>query len=709
MKNYVIKIETLSDTIFASAGGGAAVDSITTHYDNGIPYIPAKTIKGLLKESAVEIQEILGENWNPEDKDDPINILFGTEGDGKSGILSLMNGDLAKLEEYQNDIKEYAFLPEEVISYFTHIRHQTAMQNGVAKDGSLRTLRVLKPGLVFYVPVVLEGDNHIGLLSNACNNLRRVGANRNRGFGNIKCNLENGKDAAEVKKLEGNKFVMKLLTPALLPTSGADSNTVASEKIISGRKILGMLAGAYIKSNKIDNAHEDPTFKRLFLSGGVKFSDAYPTKDGTPCFPLGSHWVKDKENTEVVNDYSPEKASGNWKAIGGLVSSDAEKKATVATVLEFHNSRNKVKQSLKEDYHSRIKGSNQGDGIYYYENLQKDQQFVFKIEGSDEDLVHIRELLGNKELLKLGKSKSTALGHVSIQEYKGTLFKKAPEPDGDMILTFVSPVILRNDNGEFLPSLAGLSAALDKNLLIEPVNARLRTTKVQVYQGAIKMQFPEILAIAPGSSVKVTTDEYVQIKNKSIGEFTHEGFGKYIVESINDDTKSENLKKLIDKEKKSDKESGNKDNLRMDNATSELQKFIAEQLEITKAKSKATGQGMHKNTTMLMIAFMKDVQVLKSGGFEERINKIVEDYIDKNRFSNKIIDTLADKFNLGREDFVKLRKENSNDFKNKFGSALTNALCSSVNDFKCIDAKKAYWTTYFNNCKIKNRGNSEER
>ncbi|MBK9152079.1 MAG: hypothetical protein IPM26_14295 [Saprospiraceae bacterium] len=97
MKNYVLKIETLSDTLFASAGGGAAVDSITTHYNNGMPYIPAKTIKGLLKESAIEIQEILGHNWNPGDKDDPINIMFGTEGDGNNGILSLMNGDLADL------------------------------------------------------------------------------------------------------------------------------------------------------------------------------------------------------------------------------------------------------------------------------------------------------------------------------------------------------------------------------------------------------------------------------------------------------------------------------------------------------------------------------------------------------------------------------------------------------------------------------------
>ncbi|MBK9152077.1 MAG: hypothetical protein IPM26_14285 [Saprospiraceae bacterium] len=513
----------------------------------------------------------------------------------------------------------------------------------------------------------------------------------------------------EVKELEGNKFVMKLLTPALLPTSGADSNTVASEKIISGRKILGMLADVYIKTHKIVNAHEDKEFKKLFLSGAVKFSDAYPVKDGTPCFSLGSHWVKDKKNTVVVNDYSPAKASGNWKAIGGIVSSDAKKKASVATVLEFHNSRNKVRQNLKEDYHSRIKGSNQGEGIYYYENLQKDQEFVFKIEGSDEDVASIRKLLGNKELLKLGKSKSTALGHVSIEEFKGTLFKKAPEPEGDMILTFVSPVILRNDNGEFFPSLDGLSAALNNNIQINPVDARLRTTKVQVYQGAIKMQFPEILAIAPGSSVKVSKEQYGKIKNKSIGEFTHEGFGKYIVESITDKTKVDNLKKLIESGKKDDKENDKKDKLGVDNASSTLSKYIDIQREIAKAKSKAPEHKLHKNTTMLMIAFMKDVQAIKSASFEERVKNIAEDYIDKNRFSNKIIETLTDKFNLGSDDFVQMRKKEPDNFKINFRNALTVSLCNSVKDYSNLEAKIAYWTTYFNNCKIKNRGNSDER
>jgi hypothetical protein len=512
-----------------------------------------------------------------------------------------------------------------------------------------------------------------------------------------------------VEELKGNKFVMKLLTPALLPTSGADSNTVASEKIISGRKILGMLADAYIKTHIIVNAHEDPTFRRLFLSGAVKFSDAYPAKDGTPCFSLGSHWVKNKENTEVINDYSPEKATGNWKAIGGIVSSDAKKKASVATVLEFHNSRNKVRQNLKEDYHSRIKGSNQGDGIYYYENLQKDQEFVFEIEGLDDDVALIRELLRNKELLKLGKSKSTALGHVSIEEFKGTLFKKVPEPEGDMILTFVSPVILRNDNGEFLPTLAGLSVALNNSIQINPLDARLRTTKVQVYQGAIQMQFPEILAIAPGSSVKVSKDQYEQIKNKSIGEFTHEGFGKYIVEAITDKTKADNLKKLIEIEKKSDKENGNTMDLIITNGKSELSTFISKQREIVKAKSNAKGQAFHKNTTMLMIAFMKDVQRLESESFDVRIKNITEDYIDKNRFSSKIIETLADKFNLGNDDFVQMRKKEPDNFKINFRNVLTASLCNSVKDYSNVEAKIAYWTTYFNNCKIKNRGNSDER
>lgn len=709
MSSYNLKIEILSDTIFASSGGGSAIDSITAHYSNGLPYIPAKTIKGLLKESAIEIREFLGHGWKVDDKSDPINILFGREGDGNNGALSILNGDLDKIDKLEEEIKENKLLSSEVLSYYTFIRHQTAMQNGVAKEGSLRTLQVLKPGLEFYVPIKLDSITNYELLKYSCFNLRRVGINRNRGFGNIRCSIKDPIPSTNIQVLDGNKFMIKLVTPALLPAIGADSNTVGSEKIISGRKILGMLASAFIKEKNLQNAHNDATFRRIFLSGSVKFSDAYPIMNKKVCFPLGLHWVADKKNTKTEIDYNSDKQVDNWKGIRGLYSIDGKMKAKVSTVLDFHNSRNKVNQKTDNDFHSRIKGSNRGDGIYYYESIQKEQEFAFKVEGLEEDLQIIRSLLRKGESLRLGKSSSTSLGRVKVLNFGGTIFRKAPDTQGDLLLTFVSPVILRNKYGEFVPSLEALSLALGTTIIIHPENARLRTTKVQVYQSSIQMQFPEMMAIAAGSSVKVSKDEYSRISSTSLGEFTHEGFGKFMVESMLEDAKRdmllENIRLKDDKMKIQDKEDQDT-NLIPDSDSRPLSSFIRLQREVSKAKLEAIGKNLHKNTTMLMIAFMKDVQFLVKNDFKTACLVTAEKFTNTNRFSIKVIETLHDLLNLGNTDYVKLRKDDINKFKSEFANALAESLSKyhSINKFISVEAKTAYWVAYFNNCKIKNRG-----
>jgi hypothetical protein len=56
-----------------------------------------------------------------------------------------------------------------------------------------------------------------------------------------------------------------------------------------------------------------------------------------------------------------------------------------------------------------------------------------------------------------------------------------------------------------------------------------------------------------------------------------------------------------------------------------------------------------------------------------------------------------------------MRKKEPDNFKINFRNVLTASLCNSVKDYSNVEAKIAYWTTYFNNCKIKNRGNSDER
>lgn len=703
MAKYKLVIEILSDTLFASAGGGAAVDSVTAHHKNGLPYIPSKTIKGLMKESLIEVIEIMGEDWDKEDSNDPINKLFGKEGLDNQGSIKFSNGEIVGIHGFEDEINKNELSQSEVLDYFTYIRHQTAIsEDGIAKEGSLRTSQVLKPELKFEVFINGLDDTNKELLDKACLNLRRAGTNRNRGFGKILCTLEADARRESESILEGNKFKLELLTPALIPSTGADSNTVSSEKNISGRKILGMLASRYIKDYKLSEAHKDETFKRLFLSGQVKFSDGFIIKDNKVCFPLGQHWVTNKEKKKVEFDFREDKPSENWKPIGGFYSLNGNQKANVSTILDFHNSRNKVNQKDQKGIHTRIKGSNQGDGIYYYESLREGQEFAFKIDGQDEDLAKLRSLMADSDELRLGKSTSTALGKVSITNYDATFIPKAKEDNNDNILTFVSPVILRNNNGEYDPGFEQLKIALGVDDL-EIKNVRIRTTKVQVFQGAINMQYPEILAISAGSSVQLSKEQFSNVKGKSIGEFTHEGYGKFVVESANDEAKKQQILEQIRRKNNEENEITKQPKI-IDLCSGELSKFVSTKREIVKAMAAAKKGTLHKNTNMIMISFFKEVEKILQADFNKAVEDVSKSFIKNNNFSNKVIDQLGDLLGFNGQEYIKKRKEKPSDFELTFLKEMVVKLDKKVTLYFSPKAKLAYWQTYFNNCKIKNRG-----
>jgi CRISPR/Cas system CMR subunit Cmr4 (Cas7 group RAMP superfamily) len=59
MKTYTLKLTLLSPCLIGSGEGfGAVIDSDIVFDEFGIPYIPAKRIKGCLRDSAIEVCEM---------------------------------------------------------------------------------------------------------------------------------------------------------------------------------------------------------------------------------------------------------------------------------------------------------------------------------------------------------------------------------------------------------------------------------------------------------------------------------------------------------------------------------------------------------------------------------------------------------------------------------------------------------------------------
>ncbi len=202
----VLRIELLSAATFGSGGGLAGlVDREVEHDPDGFPYIRGRTLKGLLAEAAENVVyalELQGQDAWGGWKDH----LFGRPGRGldEQGCLHVGDACLpARLRQavlWERRWQPGAFTPEQVLYSLTGLRRQTAINpQGGPVHSTLRTMRVVLPGVVFEAPLSfdLDGDlapQALGLLAAAVLDLRHAGSGRNRGRGWLRAELD-GPDA----------------------------------------------------------------------------------------------------------------------------------------------------------------------------------------------------------------------------------------------------------------------------------------------------------------------------------------------------------------------------------------------------------------------------------------------------------------------------------------------------------------------------------
>src|SRR5450759_1800908 len=111
MPRIDLNIELLSDTLVGSGEGwGATIDSDIVFDKYGLPYIPAKRIKGCLRESAVEVLEMFEKAKIRFVSQKEIDSLFGRVGQTVSGELSVSN---AYIEDYTSNKQWVEWLENE--------------------------------------------------------------------------------------------------------------------------------------------------------------------------------------------------------------------------------------------------------------------------------------------------------------------------------------------------------------------------------------------------------------------------------------------------------------------------------------------------------------------------------------------------------------------------------------------------------------------
>ena len=198
---FCIVVRTCSPLHLGSGRADIHVDAEIVQDDVGLPYFPAKRLKGLLYESGLEVAEMAALSGLDLIEKTQLDELFQR---GRSGTARLnlymehydvLHADLAYLQKKYPSV----FRPVYVLDSYASLRWQTRInrETGVAETTSLRNMRVLEKGITFAGTIRLIGGSpaHLKILALAVRNLSQCGGKRTRGFGRIDCTLRQaGKD-----------------------------------------------------------------------------------------------------------------------------------------------------------------------------------------------------------------------------------------------------------------------------------------------------------------------------------------------------------------------------------------------------------------------------------------------------------------------------------------------------------------------------------
>jgi CRISPR/Cas system CSM-associated protein Csm3 (group 7 of RAMP superfamily) len=178
MNKRTFTIAFLSDWHIGSGlGSGPDSDAVVLKNQQGLPYVPGKTLKGLLRDACHEMHELQPDRFKKID----IDRIFGVgneHGAFEKGNVFFSNSELVESEILK-------LKPELVPYLFRNISRTGISKDGTAIAGSLRTIEVC-------VPMKLEGfisdcdDTSCDILSRAMQWINAMGVNRNRGLGRCK-------------------------------------------------------------------------------------------------------------------------------------------------------------------------------------------------------------------------------------------------------------------------------------------------------------------------------------------------------------------------------------------------------------------------------------------------------------------------------------------------------------------------------------------
>lgn len=501
MKDIVYKISFHSNWHCGSGlSSGADADALVLKDKNEMPFIPGRTLKGLIRENLEFVLGVYGE------------LKFDTCFSAVVFSDAVLNQD-----EYDaivvRDLKQHLY---------TRISATSIDENGIAKEHSLRRIEAVLPCSLTAV-VKNVSEEYVQFLKAAIGMIKRLGLGRTRGLGRCTCEIVEerniSKDFRQHNVGTGNirKFKCTLLSDVIISRNSATEGNKKTLDYIPGSNFLGIVASHY--SDFGADAME------VFHSGKVRFSDAHPAAGGARSLHVPASF------------YEPKLSSGCY--IHHLL--DYNDSTVLALQLKqcrsgYYDFRNspypKVSTSktfsIKSAYDS-VKRRAEDEKMFGYEALSSGLELFFEVESENEILLDkiVSYLIGDKYI---GKSRSAQYGSVRIElcdffEHEST--QNFVELDGSkcVVVYADSRLVFLDDYGipTYRPTARQLGFEQGEILWNY---SQIRTFSYSPWNGLRNCFDADRCGLEKGSVLIVKSDSVPD--TRYVGSYKNEGFGKVI-------------------------------------------------------------------------------------------------------------------------------------------------------------------------------------
>ncbi|GHU34181.1 hypothetical protein FACS1894105_00500 [Clostridia bacterium] len=523
--NNTLTIKLLSDMCCGTGeGNGSNIDIKTSFDDNGLPIIPGKRLKGLLRECGKFIAD------NGCGDDSAVDRIFGKTG-GNDGSLRIGTAQLVNstaiadgLMNLHGDLGKIV-TPKTVQSVFTVLRAQTAADNdGIVKPLSLRTLQLVRKkcagiAIVFTTEISLDGnDKDRAFLEDCVKTLRHIGLNKSRGYGETECSLGEWNESGQqqdIKLTRTNKTVTVKYAVTLLDDLVIAAGSNENQEYISGAMLIGAFA-RYCKDFDWFNdvILRDTIFSNAYISVcDVKFQ---PT-------PLGLLHVKndDGKSAYSLQDGFERDDNEQYVPFSGWCEIDGEKMITA-----------KVKSALQ--YHNATKGANGADKqqLFTYRKILKGQTFSGTITADEGNIAVLRDVLadlGGK--LYFGGSASAEYAECSF-EFGQIVTQDTIIAQDKTIVEFLSDVIAIDEFGNNSCNIESLDKLVQTVVPHKTFKANTKTVTVGGYNAKWQLPKRQYTAFTKGTVLELTGATGQFTESGYIGLYTNEGYGQFRIRKL---------------------------------------------------------------------------------------------------------------------------------------------------------------------------------